>query len=292
MRVLPIMLVCAAAVAGFACVAQGGENPERPGILSTELGTTADVRGALATLDLDSLELQADTLSADLASIDGTERSPGSSPQAPGAIAAPASETTTDLSVASGAPSVSTSPDPGVPGVAPGLEPLVPGLRGRTFSLQPGPRPFLRRLSFSPGIGRLGDEPLYVFRVAYNPSEWLGWEAHIGHNRGKSVHALFHMLNAQVRYPVPFRVQPYLTGGFGIVLVFPGTSINADPVTKNALAAGGGLELYLRDDLALRGEWRRTSVFARDRYTDESTVYAYDEVTFGLSFYRRIGDGS
>ena len=235
-------MIVFSAIAGLTCEVQGGEVLERSDIHSTEAGTTADVRSALATLDLSSPEADTNAESSD--------------------------------------------------SVAPGLEPLVPGLSGRAFSLQPGPRPFLRRLSFSPGVGHLGNEPLYVFRVAYNPSEWLGWEAHIAHNRGKSVHALFHMLNAQVRYPVPFRVQPYLTGGFGIVLVFPGTSINADPVTKNALAGGGGLEVYLRDDLALRGEWRRTSVFARDRYTDVSTVYTYDELTFGLSFYRKIGDGS
>lgn len=171
-----------------------------------------------------------------------------------------------------------------------GLEPFVPGLRGRTFALQPGPRPFLRKLALSPGAGRLGDEPLYLLRLAYNPNEWLGWEAHVAHNRGKTVHALFHMLNGIVRYPLPSRFQPYLVGGFGVVLVFPGNALNADPVTKNALAAGGGLEVYLRDDLAVRGEWRRTSVFGRDAYTGNSAVYAYDEMTLGFSFYRRIGD--
>lgn len=169
------------------------------------------------------------------------------------------------------------------------LEYLVPELEGNLFSVGSGPRSFRNRLSFSPGFGRLGDEPLYLFRVGYNPNEWLGWEAHVGHNRGDSVHALFHFLNAQVRYPVPFRVQPYLSGGFGIVMVFPGNSVNSDPVTENALTGGAGLELYLRDDVAVRGEWRRIGVFGRDPFTQKSTTYSYGEATLGLTFYRRIG---
>ncbi|MEZ4650273.1 MAG: outer membrane beta-barrel protein [Candidatus Eisenbacteria bacterium] len=256
MRVLSFMIVCSA-IAGSACNVQGGGIPEHSVVLSTETGTTtADARSALATLDLSVSET--DTVRVDTSA--SLSRDALASPLTPSAPPSP------------------------------GLEPLVPSLAGRTFALEPGPRPFLHRLAFSPGVGQMGDEPLYTLRMAYNPNPWLGWEAYVAHNKGKSVHALFNMLNAQIRYPVPFRLQPYLTGGFGVVLVYPGPSVNADPVTENALAGGVGLEFYLRDDVALRGEWRRTSVFARDRYTEESAVYAYDELTVGFSFYRRIGD--
>ena len=56
-----------------------------------------------------------------------------------------------------------------------------------------------------------------------------------------------------VRRPLPGRLQPYLTAGYGMVIVFPGLSVNAVPVTKNALAVGGGLEWFIRNDLAAAG---------------------------------------
>ncbi len=37
--------------------------------------------------------------------------------------------------------------------------------------------------------------------------------------------------------------------------------MNADPVTKNALTAGGGLEFFIRNDLALRAEVVHATVF-------------------------------
>lgn len=270
---------------GLATEVQGGTVPERSDIGPTTQSTTVDERDAPAPLDSGDLGTSPGAAVAELgdshpAIVDPTDFE-GAAIDGPGP--------------ASAAVGVDHPAAPAVDGTRPGprppsgLEPLVPEMAGRTFALAPGPRAFRHRLAFSPGFGRLGQEPLYLFRVAWNPNAWLGWEAHLGHNRGRSVHALFHMLNAQVRYPVPFRLQPYLTGGFGVVLVFPGHSLNADPVTENALAGGGGLELYLRDDLAIRGEWRRISVFARDRYTTEDAVYSYDEATIGLSFYRTIG---
>jgi hypothetical protein len=59
-------------------------------------------------------------------------------------------------------------------------------------------------------------------------------------------------------------------------------------VTENAFAAGGGLELYLRDDLAVRGELRRIWVSGDDP-SGGSAVYEYGEATVGLSFYRTVG---
>ena len=59
-------------------------------------------------------------------------------------------------------------------------------------------------------------------------------------------------------------------------------------MTKNALTAGGGLELYLRSDLAIRGEARYASVFGREREHDGVVVYDYLTETIGLSFYRSL----
>jgi len=168
------------------------------------------------------------------------------------------------------------------------LEYLVPQLEGRTFHFSGAAAPYLHRLGLSPGFGQLGDEPLASFRLSYSPNSWMEYEASVGHNRGKSVHALVHLLNARLRYPLAGRVQPYTTFGFGMILVFPGPSLNASPVTKNVLAAGGGVEIFLRDDLAVRGEVRRLGVFGRDPNAQESAVYSYGEATVGFSFYRKL----
>jgi hypothetical protein len=162
-----------------------------------------------------------------------------------------------------------------------GLEYLVPELAGGSFQVDPGPRPFLHRFAFSPAFGRLGGERLFALRAAYSPNRYLAWEANVGHNPGESVHAMLHTLSAVVRYPLPGRIQPYGSLGYGMILVFPGESLNADPVTENVLAAGGGVELYVRNDLAVRVDARSVTV-------PGSATFQYGELTAGLSFYRGI----
>lgn len=169
-----------------------------------------------------------------------------------------------------------------------GLEPLAPDVAGDPFAVSPGPRLFLRRISFSPGYGQLGSDNLYTFRFAYSPNSWLGYEAGVGHSPGKSVHAVLNTLSANLRYPLPWRLQPYGTIGYGMILVFPGESLNADPVTKNTLAYGGGIEAYVRDDVALRFDLRGRTVFGDNGDGGATVAYDYREVTFGFSFYRSL----
>ena len=168
------------------------------------------------------------------------------------------------------------------------VEYLVPAMQGRSFAVEPGPRPYLDRLGFSPGFGQLGGETYYAMRMSYNPLRWLGWEAQLGHNPSQSVHALVHSLSAQVRWPLPWRVQPYGIVGFGMMMIFPGRVFEADPVTKNVVAGGAGLELYLRDDVALRGELRGTTVLGSRSVDENDGSTSYREFTFGLTFYRTI----
>lgn len=186
------------------------------------------------------------------------------------------------LSASAGA-AVAESPKPR------GLTPLNPAIAGAPFQLAPGPRQFLRRFSFSPGAGWLGSGRLYVFRLGFNPNRWLGYEMSLGHAPGDAVHALVHGISAQVRVPLPFRIQPYGTVGYGMILVFPGRLLNADAVTRNTVSVGGGLELYVRDDVALRGELRHRSVIGRDRNAPGNVVFDYREATIGLTFYRALG---
>ena len=169
-----------------------------------------------------------------------------------------------------------------------GREYLVPELAENPLRVDDGPRRFLNRLSFSPGYGVLGNEPLYDMRVAYNPNPWLGYEISLGHNPGESVHALLHTLSGIVRYPIPWRLQPYGSLGYGMILVFPGEAIQSDPVTKNALTAGGGLEFYIRNDVALRVDARNVTILGNDRSTRETVAYQYSEATVGFSFYRGL----
>lgn len=170
-----------------------------------------------------------------------------------------------------------------------GVEYLRPELEGATTRLSEGPRQFLKRASFSPGYGRLGEQEYFVFRFAYNPNSWLGWEAGLGHNPARSVQSVLHNLSAVLRYPVPFRIQPYASVGYGMLTIYPGKTINADPVTKNALTYGAGLEVYLRDDVAVRGEILGTAVMGRDAVGTGSATYTYREITLGFSFYRSLG---
>jgi hypothetical protein len=169
-----------------------------------------------------------------------------------------------------------------------GLEHLVPELATNPYTLAPGPREFLHRLSVSPGYGNLGSERLFTLRVAYNPNTWLGYEGSIGHNPGRAVHAVLHTLGVVARHPRAGRLQPYLIGYYGMVMVFPGQSINADPVTKNTLGIGGGLEVYIRSDLALRGETQYATVFGKEKDRDGVVAYDYWQNTIGFAFYRSI----
>jgi len=169
-----------------------------------------------------------------------------------------------------------------------GLEALVPQAARAPFGLEPGMRPFRERLAVSPGFGLLGTEKLFLLRAAYHPSEWLGYEAALSHNPGQSVHAVLHTFSVLLRWPRPGRMQPYATAGYGMVMVQPGPSLNAKPVTRNALSGGAGLELYIRDDLALRGEWRHAAVFGEQSGRDGVVVYDYMQATIGLAFYRSI----
>ena len=171
---------------------------------------------------------------------------------------------------------------------ADGLEALVPELAAHPWQIADGPRPYQHRLAFSPGYGLLGEEPLFVVRAAYMPDAWLGWEASLGHNPGRSVHAAVHQVSALLRRPRAGRVQPYLAAGFGMVMVFPGSSINASPVTRNALTYGGGLELFLREDLALRADVRQATVIGGERDRDGVVAWNYLQSTLGLSFYRSM----
>jgi len=168
------------------------------------------------------------------------------------------------------------------------LEPLVPELAQHPYRLAPGDREFLNRVSVSPAWGTFGSDRLFALRLAYNPNSWLGYEAAIGHDAGTAVHALLHTVSAVVRRPVPGRFQPYGTLGYGMIVVFPGLSVNAAPVTKNALTWGGGVECYLRSDLAVRGDVRQATVFGRQRDREGIVAYDYLEGTIGLAFYRSV----
>lgn len=188
--------------------------------------------------------------------------------------------------------SVTADVEPGAPSdpvmTEDGLEALVPEVAHHPYRVEPGVRPFRNRLAFSPGYGSLGSKRLFVARVTYHPNAWLGYEWSIGHNPGQSVHAALHMLSAIVRRPLSGRLQPYVSGGYGMILVFPGQSLNADPVTKNAITLGGGLEFYIRGDLAVRADVRRATVLGRERDRDGIVAYDYLQQTIGLAFYRSI----
>ena len=160
------------------------------------------------------------------------------------------------------------------------------GLNDSRFTNGRGPG--ASRLSFSPAYGRLGADDLFAFRIAYNPNSWLGYEGSLGHNPGQSVHAVINSLTAVVRHPWSGRFQPFLTGGYGMVMVMPGETVNAAPVTKNALTYGGGLELYIRSDLAIRGDLQQSTVFGRQKGHDGVVTYNYLQQTIGLAFYRSI----
>jgi opacity protein-like surface antigen len=166
---------------------------------------------------------------------------------------------------------------------------LVPSLEGVGYRVSEGKRQFKNRISFSPGFGQLGNQDLFAFRAGYNPNAWLGYEILLGHNPASSLHALLHTFNVILRYPLPGRVQPYASVGYGMMTVYPGEAINADPVSKNTVTAGGGLELYIRDDVAIRAEMSGATVFGQQLGVEGTVTYAYREYTIGFTFYRSLG---
>ena len=169
-----------------------------------------------------------------------------------------------------------------------GLEALVPAVAQHPYHVDSGERAFLHRFAFSPAYGTLGTQRLFTFRLAYNPNRWLGYEGALSHNPGEAVHAVLHNLSAIVRHPAGGRYQPYLIAGYGMLIVFPGQSLNAASVTKNALTLGGGLEFYIRTDLAIRAELAQATVLGKQRDRDGVVAYNYLQQTIGLSFYRSI----
>ena len=168
------------------------------------------------------------------------------------------------------------------------LEPLVPEVAAHPWGVDPGVKRFENHLTFSPAFGYLGTERLFVARIAYNPTQWLGYEWSLAHNPGEAVHAALHSISAIVRYPLPGRFQPYAAVGYGMMLIFPGQSVNADPVTRNAVMAGGGLEFYVRNDLALRADLRQSLVIGTDAVRGGLVAYDYFQPTIGLAFSRAI----
>jgi len=169
-----------------------------------------------------------------------------------------------------------------------GLESLVPEVAEHPYRIAPGEREFLHRFAFSPAYGTLGNQRLFTFRFAYNPNRWLGYEGALSHNPGEAVHAIVHSLSAVVRHPLAGRFQPYVIGGDGMMIVFPGQSLNAASVTKNALTLGGGLEFYIRSDVAIRAEVAQATILGKQRDRDGVVAYNYLQQTVGLSFYRSI----
>lgn len=168
------------------------------------------------------------------------------------------------------------------------VEYLVPEMEGRSFAIEDGKREYERRLAFTPAYGQLGADDYYSLRLAFNPNAWLGYEAHLGHNPSESVHALVHSLHAILRYPFSWRLQPYASAGYGLMLIFPGAVFKADPVTRNVLSVGGGLEIFVRNDVALRVEARGMTLMG-GAPTTSGESYDYAEYSVGLSFYRLLG---
>jgi opacity protein-like surface antigen len=169
-----------------------------------------------------------------------------------------------------------------------GLEALRPEAARAPFAIPPGVRPFRERLSVSPGYGVMGRDRMFVLRAAYHPTSWLGYEAALGHDPGHAVHAILHSFSVLARWPLAGRFQPYGVAGYGMVMVEPGPSLNAKPVTKNALTGGAGLEWFIRDDLSLRSEVRQAAVFGEQRGQNGVVIYDYTQATIGLAFYRSI----
>ncbi len=166
---------------------------------------------------------------------------------------------------------------------------LVPEMKDAGFRVTNDKNKFKHRISFSPAYGKLGSEDLFAFRVGYSPNTWIGYEVALGHNPASALHGLLHTFSVVLRYPLSGRFQPYASLGYGMMTVYPGQAINADPVTKNALTAGGGIELYIRDDVAIRGEMRGATVLGQELHNEGTVAYDYREYTIGFSFFRSLG---
>jgi hypothetical protein len=169
-----------------------------------------------------------------------------------------------------------------------GLESLVPAVAQHPYHRTRRERDVPPSVRLQPAYGTLGTQGLFTFRLAYNPNRWLAYEGALSHNPGEAVHAVLHNLSAIVRHPAGGRYQPYLIAGYGMLIVFPGQSLNAASVTKNALTLGGGLEFYIRTDLAIRAEMAQATVLGKQRDRDGVVAYNYLQQTIGLSFYRSI----
>ncbi len=166
---------------------------------------------------------------------------------------------------------------------------LVPSLENAGYRVTNDRNRFKHRISFSPAYGELGSQDLFAFRVGYSPNTWLGYEVSFGHNPASSLHGLLHTFNVILRYPLSGRFQPYGTLGYGMMTVYPGQAINADSVSKNALTAGGGIEFYIRDDVAMRGEVRGATVLGQELHSEGTVAYDYMEYTIGFAFFRSLG---
>jgi hypothetical protein len=158
-----------------------------------------------------------------------------------------------------------------------GLIYLNPEMETGRYTISDDPTRFEHRVAFSPAVGQLGSSDLYAFRASYSPNTWLAYEIAFEHNPAEGLHALLHTFSAQLRYPLKWRMQPYGTLGYGMITVYPGQAINADPVTKNTLTYGGGLEFYIRNDVALRGEVRGATVLGQELGKDGTVAYDYRE---------------
>ena len=170
-----------------------------------------------------------------------------------------------------------------------GLMPLSPEVSEHPYHLDPGVRPYQYRLSVSPAYGYLGSSELFSFRLAYNPSNWLGYEASLGHNPGQSVHAVLHTFSAIVRRPLPGRLQPYLTAGYGMVIVFPGQSLNAAPGHQERLGDGWRLRMvHSRRSRPPRRFAGGHGVRIAESPDRSASLYDYVQGTIGLAFYRSI----
>ncbi len=201
----------------------------------------------------------------------------------PDSLAAPVAPADTTAAAPAPAPETAAS-DAGS-----GLIYLVPEMDGAGYRVTNDRNRFKNRVSFSPAYGKLGKEDLFAFRVGYSPNAWLGYEISFGHNPASSLHGLLHTFNVILRYPISGRFQPYGTLGYGMMTVYPGQAINADPVTKNALTAGGGLEFYIRDDVAIRAEVRGATILGQQLHTEGTVAYDYMEYTIGFAFFRSLG---
>jgi hypothetical protein len=134
--------------------------------------------------------------------------------------------------------------------------------------------------------GYLGSDPEYTLRLAYFALPWLGMEATLAHNPSGSDHAILHYVNAVARLDRPGHLRPFVTAGLGTIEVFPGTAINAAPVTKLLLNAGAGTHLHLRDDVALRVEARSFTIL--DQQEGHRGAYQYLEWSCGVTFRRQL----